>query len=309
MATHRVYYGKGEQSLRTIPHRDGRPVRVTGATYAIYNARHTDSSTDYITVAPGTAATLDAVSTTLSANAGRRSTDRRALTVVSTAGVVAGRTYLLTSPSGVAELVRVAAVVSATALVAGAEMRGDFGTAPTLKGVEHTATFPAGQADDDDNLDDLPWIVVWAIDGFAPLRETIHLERGEEALLATLDDLRELDPMLSVVGGDRIDPALALARAHRDLRTDLQLAGAGESDLLVGPIGRDAVVYRAAYLCTHHDDTDAGQKRAEFYLSRYQELRTALQVGQKRPEVVALDKADGSASAKNPARLFVRYGM
>ena len=39
-----------------------------------------------------------------------------------------------------------------------------------------------------DNLDDLPWIVVWAIDGFAPLRESVHLERGEEALVDTLDD-------------------------------------------------------------------------------------------------------------------------
>jgi hypothetical protein len=309
MATHRVYYRKGEQSLRTIPHRDGRPVRVTAATYAIYNARHTDSSTDYITVAPGTAAILDAVSTTLSANAGRRSTDRRTLTVVSTVGIAAGRTYLLTSPSGVVELVRIAAVVSATALLAGAEIRGDFGTGSTLKGVELTATFPAAQADDEDNLDDLPWIVVWAIDGFAPLRESVHLERGEEALLATLDDLRELDPMLSTVGGDRIDPALALARAHRDLRTDLQLAGASESDMLLGPIGRDAVCYRAAYLCTHHDDSESGLKRAQFYLDRYNELRTALQVGHKRPEVVAVDKADGSASSKNPARLFVRYGM
>lgn len=309
MATHRVYYGKGDQSLRTIPHRDGRPVRVSAATYAIYNARHTDSSGDYITVAPGTAAAVDAVSTTLSAKAGRNATDHRTITVASTAGVAAGRTYLLTSPSGIVELVRVAAVVSGTGLLAGAEIRGDFPAASTLKGVELTATFPADQADNEDNLDELPWIVVWAIDGFAPLRESVHLERGEEALLATLDDLKELDPMLSTVGGDRIDPGLALARAHRDLRTDLQLAGASESDMLLGPIGRDAVCYRAAYLCTHHDETDAGQKRAEFYLARYNELRTALQVGQKRPEVVALDKANGGANAKNPARLFVRYGM
>lgn len=309
MATHRVYYGKGDQSLRTIPHRDSRPVRVSAATYAIFNARHTESSSDYITVAAGTAATVDAVSTMLSAKAGRNATDRRTITVVSTAGVSAGRTYLLSSPSGVVELVRIAAVVSGSALLAGAEIRGDFGTGSTLKGVELTATFPAAQADDEDNLDELPWIVVWTIDGFAPLRESVHLERGEEALLATLDDLKELDPSLSIVGGDRIDPALALARAHRDLRTDLQLAGASESDMLLGPIGRDAVCYRAAYLCTHHEDTEAGLKRAQFYLDRYQELRTAIQVGQKRPEIVAVDKADGSASAKNPARLFVRYGM
>lgn len=309
MATHRAYFGRGDQPLRTIPHRDGRPVRVSAATYGIFDARFGNGSSDHVVVAEGTAATIDATSTTLTAKAGRNAGDRRTLTVVSTVGVTPGHTYLLTAPNGIVELVRIAAVPSATTLLAGAELRGDLPTGTILRGVEVTATFPALEADDDANLDGLPWIVVWSIDGFAPLRETIHLERGEEAQLATLDDLRELDPTLSIVGGDRIGPELALARAHRDLRTDLQLAGASESDMLLGPIGRDACLYRAAYLCTHHDDNEAAIKKAAFYMDRYQELRTALQVGAKRPEVVALDKANSNAKATNPARLFVRYGM
>lgn len=309
MATHRVYFGRGDQPLRTIPHRDGRPVRVSAATYGIYDARFGDGSSDHVVVPSGTAAVLDPTSTTLTAKAGRNAGDRRTLTVVSTAGIVPGRTYLITAQNGIVELVRVAAVPSATSLLAGAELRGDFPTGTTLRGVEVSALFPAIEADDDANLDGLPWIVVWSMEGFAPLRETVHLERGEEAQLATLDDLRELDPTLSVVGGDRIDPALALARAHRDLRTDLQLAGASESDMLLGPIGRDCVTYRAAYLCVHHDDGEAALKKAEFYNARYLELRTALQVGTQRPEVVAVDKADGSAKTTNPARLFVPFGM
>jgi hypothetical protein len=309
MATHRVYFGRGDQPLRTIPHRDGRPVRVTAVTFGIFDARFGNGSSDHVVIPEGTAAVLDPASTTLSAKAGRNADDRRTLTVVSTAGVTPGRTYLLTAPNGIVELVRVAAVPTATSLLAGAELRGDFPTGTTLRGVEVTAMFPAVEADDDANLDGLPWIVVWSMEGFAPLCETIHLERGEEAQLATLDDLRELDPTLSIVGGDRLDPALALARAHRDLRTDLQLAGASESDMLLGPVGRDAVVYKAAHLCVHHDDSEAGMKKAAFYLARYQELRTALQVGTKRPEVVAVDKTDGSSKSSNPARLFVPFGM
>lgn len=306
MPTHRVYFDKGAQPIRTILHRDGRPVRVTAATYGIFDARFGDSSSDHVVVAEGTAATIDSVSTTLSAKAGRGATDRRTITVASTAGITAGRTYLLQAPSGVVELVRIATVASGTALLAGAEIRGDFSAASTLKGVEVTATFPADEADDETNLDGMPWIVVWSIDGFPPLRETIHLERGEEALLASLDDLRELDPTLSVSGGDRIDPALALARAHRDLRTDLLMAGASESDMLLGPIGRDAVTYRAAALCMLSNDDEVSKSKAEFYLDRYAKLIAAIKVGAEKPQVVALAQ-DSNAKTASKAAVFVSF--
>jgi len=306
MATHRVYFDKGAQPIRTIPHRDGRPVRVTAATYGIFDARFGDSSSDHVVVAEGTAATVDSVSTTLSAKAGRGATDRRTITVASTAGISAGRTYLLQSPSGVVELVRIATVASGTSLLAGAEIRGDFPAASTLKGVEVSATFPDSEANDENNLDGMPWVVVWTIDGFPPLRETIHIERGEEALLASLDDLRELDPTLSVTGGDRIDPALALARAHRDLRTDLLMAGASESDMLLGPIGRDAVTYRAAALCTMSNDDEVSKTKVAFYLERYAKLIAAIKVGAEKPQVVALDQAS-NAKAPSKAAAFISF--
>lgn len=306
MATHRVYFDKGAQPIRTVPHRDGRPVRVTAATYGIFDARFGDSSSDHVVVAEGTAATVDSVSTTLSAKAGRGATDRRTITVASTAGISAGRTYLLQAPSGVVELVRIATVASGTSLLAGTEIRGDFPAASTLKGVEVAATFPGSEADDESNLDGMPWVVVWTIDGFPPLRETIHLERGEEALLASLDDLRELDPTLSVTGGDRIDPALALARAHRDLRTDLLMAGASESDMLLGPIGRDAVTYRAAALCTMSNDDEVSKTKVAFYLDRYAKLIAAIKVGAEKPQVVALDQAS-NAKAPSKAAAFISF--
>jgi hypothetical protein len=43
-------------------------------------------------------------------------------------------------------------------------------------------------------------------------------------------------------------------------------------------------------------------------MARYQELRQAIQVGAKKPQVVALDKEDGSNLATNPAKLFRPFG-
>lgn len=308
MTTHRVYYAKGDQTLRTIPHRDGRPVRVTSGTYAILDVRHGDSSADHTLVAPGTAATIDAVSTTLTAKAGRNATDRRALTLASTVGLTAGRTYILESSVGVAELLRVVAVTGPTGALAAREIRGDFPVNSTLKGVEVAATFPGAAADDEKNLDGLPWIIVWTFTGFPPIRESIQLERGEESQLATLEDLAELDPYLSTVGGDRIEPALALARAHKDWRTDLMLAGADEADYLSGPIGRDAVLYRAAWHSLHHSEDESAIRRAEEYGKRYDEFRAAVQVGSKKPGIVTLDKSEESATEFNPANLFKPFG-
>lgn len=305
MATHRIYAGKGDQALVTVPHQDGRPVRVTSATYSIYDSR----SLSEVIVPAGTAATVDAASTVLTNRAGRGSTDKRLLTVSSTTGFNVGHTYLLTGATGVVEIVRIVAVKSATGMLAASEIRGDFVVGSTIQGIEVAASFPADVADAEASRLNGPWILAWTIPGFAPLRETVFLHTGEEAQLATMSDLTELDPSLANVNGDRVDPALALSRAHKDLRTDLLLAGADrESDMLLGPIGRDAVVNLAAFYCVHHSDEDSMQKKADLYHNRYRELRAALLVGNQKSEVVALDKATGTKTAST-ARLFVRYGQ
>lgn len=304
MSSHRVYFGQGEQAIRTIPHRKGRPVRVVSATYGIFDARHSADSNDHTLVAAGTAASVDSVNTTTTARAGRGAADRRALTVASTTDVVAGRSYLLEASDGRAELVRVVAVPSGTAILAAAEIVGDYATGTALRGVEVEARFPANAADDDDNLDGMPWIIAWSFSDLPPVRESIHLERGEEAQLVTLADLVELDPMIARVGGDRIEATAALARAHKDLRTDLALAGADEANLLTGPIGRDAALYLAAYHAIKHSDEASALRRAEQYLGRYQELRASLVLGAKKPEVVSLDRDSAVARPANPASVF-----
>lgn len=305
MATHRIYYSKGAQALVTIPHRRGAPVRVSAGTYEIVDTRHAVDSDEHVVVAAGTAATVDSFSTTLTAAAGSNAADRRALTMTSTTGLVAGSTYILEAASGQAELVRIAAVPSGTLARAAQELRGAYPTGTTLRGVQVTATFPADPAADEDNLDDSAFLVIWTFTGLPPIREAVHLERGEEAQLATLDDLRELDPMLSITGGDRIDPASALARAHKDFRLDLQMAGVSESDLLTGSLGRDAVVYRAAYHCLKKSDPE----EATANQARYLEIRTAIVVGAEKPEVVNLDKRDQFSTPVNPAAIFYGFGV
>lgn len=309
MALHRVYYNKGAQTLTTIPHRRGAPVVVASATYAVLDSRYGVDSDEHVVVAAGTAATVDAVSTTLTARAGRVAADRHAVTLTSTAGVVVGHQYAVTSPAGNVELVRVVAVVSATVLRTAAEIRGDFATGSTFKGIEVSGTFPADPAADEDNLDAEAYVVVWTIPGLPPLRESVFIERGEEGQLATLDDLAELDPHIPLAGGDRVSPATALARAHKDFRVDLMLAGVSEADLLTGPIGRDAVCYRAAELCFAHGDDPVSERKATQYRERYQELRAAIVVGVKKPQVVALDKSDETTQPVNPAILFYGFGF
>ena len=309
MATHRVYFGKGAQTLTTIPHRAGSPLRVASGTYSILDTRYGVDSDEHEVVAAGTAATVDATSTTLTARAGRVAADRRALTLTSTTGVTAGHQYIVTNPAGAVELVRIDAVVSATVLRTATEVRGDFATGSTFKGIEVTGTFPADPAADEDNLDQESFLVVWTLPGLPPLRESVFVERGEEELLATLDDLTELDPMIPLAGGDRVSPATALARAHKDFRTDLQLADVSEADLLTGPIGRDAVTYRAAFLVFQHGDDPVSERKAKGYEARYQQLLNGIIVGAKKPGVVALDKREESAQASNPATLLWGFGF
>lgn len=309
MATHRVYFGKGAKTLTTIPHRAGSPLRVASGTYSILDTRYGVDSDEHEVVAAGTAATVDATSTTLIARAGRVAADRRAITLTSTTGVTAGHQYIVTNPAGAVELVRIDAVVSATVLRTATEVRGDFATGSTFKGIEVTGTFPADPAADEDNLDQESFLVVWTLPGLPPLRESVFVERGEEGLLATLDDLTELDPMIPLAGGDRVSPATALARAHKDFRTDLQLADVSEADLLTGPIGRDAVTYRAAFLVFQHGDDPVSERKAKGYEARYQQLLNGIIVGAKKPGVVALDKREESAQASNPATLLWGFGF
>lgn len=302
----RVYFEGGDQTLYTVPHKGGAPVRVASATYSIVRG---ESGQEHVVVAAGTAATVDAVSTTLTNKAGRSAADPRAVTVASTVGISAHHSYLLTAPDGRVELLKIVAVPSATTLMAAAEIRGQFPTGSTLKGIEVSATFPGTVADDEASLDDTAWVVYWTFPGFAPERDIITLQRAEESQLADLNDLKELDPRIALMGGDQIDAALALSRAHKTFRNDLLLAGANESDLLTGELGKEAVVNLAAFYIYRTLPGEIEQKNAEWYKDRYNEIRAAIQNGALKPHVVHMSKEDDTIDKRNPARLFRANGF
>lgn len=299
----RVYYGKGNQTVYAIPRRNGRAVRVASGTYAILDTRFAEGSAEQVLVA-STDVTLSSASTTISARAGRGAADHRKLTVVSSTNFVEGRTYLLEGVDGYAEEVRVAKVASATVILADNEIVGDYAASSLLRGLEVAGTFPSTAADDPDNLDGLPWIIVWTLPELPPQRDSIHLERAEEAMSATQVDLIQLDPQLGVAGGDRQELSLALARAQRDFRVDISLAGADEALVLAGPIGRDAVLYLAAYHALKGSNDESAMRRCEDYRRRYNELRANLQSGARKPEVVSMERRNDATTARNPLNLF-----
>ena len=279
-------------------------MRVSAGTFQIVDTRYGIDSAEHVVVAAGTAATLDATSVTVTAKTGRGTGDARTLTLTSTATLAVGRKYILEAADGCAEIVRIAAVMSGTTARTAAAIRHTYTTGATLRGIEVRATFPAAPAADDNNLDGEAFLVVWSFPGLPPVRESVFLERAEEAQLATLDELRELDGGLA--GADATDPVAALSRAHKDLRVDLQLVGIGEADYITGPIGSDAVLYRAAYHLAEQKRDDA---RAVRYHERYKQLRDALVIGNKKAQVVSVTQADQVATRANPARLFFGWGF
>ncbi len=101
------------------------------------------------------------------------------------------------------------------------------------------------------------------------------------------------------------DEVLIDTRAHKDFRSDLRMAGVSEADLLTGPLGRDAVCYRAAHIATERSDPEISAAR----LARYQQILAAIVVGAPKPEVVNLDKRDQYAKTVNPANLFFGFGL
>lgn len=296
---HRVTFGGGAASLRTVPLREGRAVVVASATYAILDMRYGADDGAH-TLASG-AATIDSVSTTLSAAAGRGQPDPRALSVASATGIVAGRRYLLTI-GGRSELVKVEAV-SGTTLRLAATLPQYFAAGATLSGVELVAPLSADVTGEDDYLGEHVLAVQWTPDGLQPWIESIYLERVGPAPLLSPEAVLELDPTLASYAGEGNTVAAALRQAMDDWSVDMLAAGIEDSQILAGPIGRSAVLYRAAYHVIKHSSDTSAVSRAEAYAARYQELRAALLNGAEKKKVAQVNE-DGAKQRIDVRSLF-----
>lgn len=298
--THRIAFGGGAQSVRSIPTRDGRAVVVASADFEILDTRY--PAADALQLVASGAATVDPVATTLAADAGRGTADPRALTVASAAGIAAGRRYLVTS-GGKSDLVRVLAVDGTTLRLA-ADLPTRYVSGSTFAGVELSATVPSDAASDEDYLDADALIVRWKPAGLLPYQEQIFVERATPAPPVSADAILDLDPTLaSFAGASGMTTAAALAMALEDFKVDMLTAGIDDDQILGGPIAQNAVRYRGAFHLLKHASDESAVRRAEHFAKRYDELRASLVAGRDKPKVKHLD-VDNGAQARSARALF-----
>jgi hypothetical protein len=304
MREHRINFGQGAQTFRTIAVADyggAFPVRPSAATFQIVDLRYSDTDANYSVTAPA-AASIDAVNTTTTAACGRSSSAPSLITLTTVASVAAGRRYLLRNASGQHDLVTAVDVATTPKTVrALTEPLHSFPTASTFQGIEVTATVPDTIADDDEYFG-AELRVLWTFTGVDPARviETIRVVRPPPSWL-TVDDLLRLEPFLA---NRMSDLESAVAQAHQDIGADLRSAGIDPHTHDPGEVGRNAAVYRAAYLALMGQENDAARERAASHLSRYRWLSTNLSVGRDKPGVTQVDPATGSRLAPDIRSLF-----
>ncbi|HEY8377122.1 MAG TPA: hypothetical protein VIK91_11565 [Nannocystis sp.] len=297
--THRVTFEGGAQTVYSIAHRDGLPVAPASATYAVIDTRR--PATDPSHVLASGAATVDAVSTTLAAAAGRSTADPRRLDVTSATGIRAGHVYLLQS-GGRMELVRVEGVAGTT-LRLSAPVTHAFPSGAAFLGCEISCDIPAEVCADSAYLTEHALAVRWAPAGLAPYVEPVFVARASPSSLVTADELLAFDPTLAAHAGEDLTPAAAIQQAHADFSVDLLAAGVEDDRILSGPIGRRAVLHLAAYHLVKHSSEASAMARAERYYARYVELRTSLLQGRDKAKTARLT-ADHARQAPTAQSVF-----
>ena len=304
----RVVYGGGAQAVSHVP-RDvtGRAVVVASATYEILDLRYPVDSADR-TIVASTAATVDAVSTTISAAAGPTTADPRKITVASATGITRNTPYLLaTATTGASEVVQVEQVTSTVVLVR-EPIASAFASASTFKGLAVSGTFPSVTANDEDlfELGGGPYLVRWTYTaaGVAITREDVaFVVRALESCPATAAEVRERYPEIGAgqVGGQS-HLAQYLGAAWRALQVDLLSRGLELQDIK-SELATDAVCAGAAAKLYRWTAIGAGENGdrysdlADRTEARYREILDALSRGLDKPGTVRIDRNDATAPA------------
>ena len=304
----RLLYGKGAQTLRVVPvDQQARPRVVSAATYGIVDLRHAEDDTEREVVAAGTAGTIDSVSTTTTAAAGFGTANPSKVALTSTTGVEVGRRYLLRAAAGGEELVTVEEIGSGFVVVG--EIAKTFASGSSFLGIEVAATFPADEANDEDEVEDGggPYALDMSFTGCTPQhrRFLVWLDRTTFQVPATIDDVLELEQTLASVAGRRVKIERAISRAAKDMQTELQLAGIDASRYLLGEVGRDYCVYRAAGLVLETLSGEGSSARAAKHLERAGHLIATIIQG--KPDGVA--SPSRSNDTAEPGRSLEARGL
>lgn len=232
-----ILYGQGAQTIRWVPvDAQGIVRRVTSATYAIVDLREPLLGSRREIVA-STAATASTVSTTIAAAAGPSTAAPKRITVASLTGIRVGGHYLLSNTSSaIEEPVEVSRInVASLELELVHPLTRGFVSGSALVGLELDGTFPSGDANDEQRLDNGggPLQVTWSYTIGSVLYvapQILWVTRyGVAPWVTPAGVLRHLPGHAQVVG-DSLDPAGAIRAATDELYERLQSAGTWRRD-------------------------------------------------------------------------------
>jgi len=291
-----VLYNEGDETIYSIPtDRHGRPRVLASCTYFIEHVARAETAADRFvegTEASPTAATVDTVSTTTTAAVGPGS-NARSVTLTSAAGVSENHYYLLEG-GGNSELVLVEDVSGSTVYFRFGVSR-EFASGATFKGIEVSGTFPAAEADDEDQLDlgGGPYRTTWlaTIDGFAERWTTWQRVVRRSSTVRVMDrDVLMRDPGLRAKTGERVRLETCIQAAWQDYRDLLKHHGRNP-DLEHTDATLAAVAFRAAWYARIQMPGEKDERMAERWEAEWNRYTANLTTGQVPHGHVRLDKA------------------
>lgn len=296
LAEPRVIFGQGDQTIRFVPvDRNGRPTRVTSATYSIVDIDRAQDDARRV-IATG-AAVLAAVSTTTSAACGHGQPSPQSITLTSAALVSAGRTYLLSSDAGGRSLVTIAAITGTNAQTLH-RISGAYATGSAFQSIELEATFPAAAAADEEALQDgRRYQIVWtyAIEGEPWITaQLVHFVRySGEAWITEAECVLGYPTMPDRMRNrGRISDAIAMATD--DVIGELEGSNIVAEQYRTSSNGRRAVRFRALEYCLRWLEGADDLALADKYETRFDRLIRTI-ITAHPGDAVKLNQTDDAA--------------
>ncbi len=307
---HSVLYGAGNQTLKHIPiDRNGKHVVVTSPTYTIVDLREGRTSSQREIVA-STAATIDTASDSTTTTVGRSATNPQLIGLGDASEFTVGRRYLISDGAG-SELFTIEAIDTNT-LYSSKALQGDYCANASVVAIELEATFPASEADsEDETVEDGggPYQIIWSysIDGQPYIvPETVWVNRYSYTPWITREDLlrghAQIDQRAS---REAISDALIVAT--EEVAAELQAGGLDPSKYRSTQVGRIAVRYRALHYIFMGFHGDQDSELADSYGERYKMHMSQILInGPERALVVRDDVDQPDAIDLSRNKLFTR---
>lgn len=294
-----IISGGGAQAVEVYAQDSaGRPVKPSAATARIVDLTVSEDGDDADRIVLATsAATVDTVSTTTTAYAGRQADDARKVPLTSVASISVGRMYLL-SYAGASESVLVDRI-DGSSVFGREKLRGEYSSGATFVGLRVSASFPSAWANDATQLDRDPpplFGVDWTFTGVTgPLvvRTLASIERRGTLLRATVQDLFDADPQLASSVHNRSKLESHLRQADREITAMLMHRGTRPADTDEGLTAALAVQWLAVELA--YGVLEAHETRREWAGEKARYWAKMLLSGHKRPDAAETSRAEDKA--------------